>query len=73
VKLKRPNDTLFNIRGFLPVPIFLFMIVIVVDITTLYLDGQAEGWKVGAAYALLVYLAARSYFGLRQTVDFSRD
>ena len=73
MKLKRPGETLYNMRGFFPLPIFLFMIVVVVDLTTMYLAGQAAGWKVGAAVVMLVYLGGRSYYGIRQTVDFSKS
>lgn len=72
MKLKRPGDTLYNIRGFLPLPIFLFMIIVVVDITMMHLAGQTAAWKVGAAFLMLVYLGGRTYYGIRQTVDFTK-
>lgn len=73
MKLKRPGDKVFNVRNLLPIPFFLIMVVVAVDLVIQYLGGsEVPDWKVGVGVVLMLYVGARAWYGVRQAIDFKR-
>ncbi|MFU8805260.1 MAG: hypothetical protein ACNA8W_15715 [Bradymonadaceae bacterium] len=73
MRLKHPENTVFNVSRLLPLPIFVFMVVVVVNVFLDFARGEVEGWMAAVAAVLLIYLGARSFIGVRQAVDFSKE
>lgn len=73
MKLKRPGNNIYNIRNLLPIPFFLIMAVVAIDLGIQYLGGSGmPAWKVGLGIVLMLYVGARAWYGVRQAIDFTR-
>ncbi len=57
----------------MPLPIFLFSVVVLIDVALRFSRGEVEDtWVLGAAVAFVLYLGGRSIYGVRQAIDFER-
>lgn len=73
MKLKRPENNIYNIRNLLPIPFFLIMAVVTIDLGIRYLGGnEVSAGKVVIGVVLMLYVGARAWYGVRQAIDFTR-
>lgn len=70
MKLRHPEKTLFNVTRLIPLPVFLLSLIVSIDLLMRFFAGGADGLKVAVSFVLMIYLGARSWFGVRQAIDF---